>query len=737
MTVKERLNYLNKVFTPDQISEIEQGLAAGIDISVYAKPCFLAIQMRQIRKALMEHLSIEEYAKPEFDWFQLEEIREGLHSFVEVKKYASPDIPYEKMRQIRKGLECGIDLSGYLNLEAGVIRQIRKALISKVDIQVYVTEGYDKEQLEEIRLALEEGLDIHQYLKKEFRGVSIQQIRKGLKANLDVSVYAKEEYDWRQMRELRKGLLSQVDVMQYSNHWYSWKQMQEIRLGLEGGLDVAGYRSLMYTASEMRKKRLELMALGSNRVIFPEQKEKAEEDGEPLPGNKKGFVITVRADGMEAYARVVDPSVEFTRKQVLSDLAQEGIVYGIDQQEVDRLVSRKDVLETVVIARGKPPIQGEDGYYEYFFRTEISHRPKVQKDGSVDYQNVDWFEQVKKDQKIAYYHSAGAGEVGYTVQGKRLPAKRGREQVRLRGKGIVIMPDQKTYLSGMDGRIELVDTNRVEISEMIEFQDVSLSTGNIRFDGNVYIRGSVGIGTRITASEDVVVDGFVEAATIEAGGNIILRKGVNGSGTGSLKAGGNIEGKFFETVTIHAENDIQANYCLNCEVYAGGTITICGSNGSVAGGVLSAVKCMEAHRVGNRAGHPTKINLGITEEMRDDLKAVEDKIREHQMELAILENAKADVQSKYPPEVRNTMEIYLKIENAIFTKNKIIQDLVAKRDGIQNKITDTLQAKLVVTGDLYEGVLIDINGRKWNSQYVQNVTVRVTDDKIALYTNKG
>ena len=85
MTIKERLNYLNKVFTPDQISEIEQGLAAGIDISVYAKPCFLAIQMRQIRKALMEHLPIEAYARPEFDWFQLEEIRGGLHSFIDRK----------------------------------------------------------------------------------------------------------------------------------------------------------------------------------------------------------------------------------------------------------------------------------------------------------------------------------------------------------------------------------------------------------------------------------------------------------------------------------------------------------------------------------------------------------------------------------------------------------------------------------------------------------------------------
>lgn len=735
MTIKERLNYLNKGFTPDQINEIEQGLDAGLDVSIYAKTCFLAIQMRQIRKALMENLPIKEYAIPEYDWFQLEEIREGLRSYIDVKKYASPDIPYDKMRQIRKGLEHGVDLSKYIDLDAGVIRQLRKSMISQVDIRVYVNEGYDQEQLAEIRQALEDGLDIHQYLKKEFRGVSLQQIREGLKEKLDVSIYAKEEYDWRQMREIRRGLLSQVDVSQYTNKWYSWKQMQQIRLGLESGLDVSEYNSLMYTATEMKKRRNRLMELGSEHVIFPKQQESSE-DKEEFAQCRDGMLITISADGMEAYVRVVDTTVELTRKDVLRDLHYEGIVYGIDQREVDRLVSKRDIDEPILIARGKPAVQGEDGFYEFFFRTEIDHSPKVQADGSVDYQNVDWFEQVKRNQKIAYYHSAGAGEVGYSVEGKRLPAKRGREQIRLRGKGFIIMPDQKTYISSMDGRIELIDSNRIEISKMVEFKDVSLSTGNIRFDGNVYIRGNVGNGVEIIASEDVVVDGFVESAVIEAGGNIMLRKGVNASGSGLLKAGKNIEGKFFEAVKIVAGNDIQANYCLNCDVYADGMITICGKNGSVVGGEVTAVKSIEVQNAGNRAGRLTKINLGVTEKMCGELRAVEDKIREHRMELVILDNAKKDMQFKYPPEVRNSLEMYLKIENAIYTKNKFIEDLMVQKNAIEERISYTANSKMVVNGDLFDGVLIDINGRKWKSQYVKNVTVRITDGKIALYANK-
>lgn len=136
MQLSTKLNYIKEGFTPDQISEIDEGMEAGIDVSVYARKDFFAMQMRQIRKGLTDHLPMAEYAKPEYDWFQLEEIREGLSSFIDVKKYDSPEIPYDKMRQIRLGLEKGIDLTEYLPLNAGIINQIRQALLPELISEV-------------------------------------------------------------------------------------------------------------------------------------------------------------------------------------------------------------------------------------------------------------------------------------------------------------------------------------------------------------------------------------------------------------------------------------------------------------------------------------------------------------------------------------------------------------------------------------------------------------------------
>ena len=507
--------------------------------------------------------------------------------------------------------------------------------------------------------------------------------------------------------------------------------MQELRLGLEAGLDINNYVSLMYTAKEMGKRRLELMEMGIDRATSDKEiKSGASETVE----SRDGLLITISADEMEACVHVVDPSVQLTRKDVLRDLKNEGIVYGIDQREVDNLISGRTIQDTIVIARGKPAVQGENGYYEFFFRTNVDHSPKVQADGSVDYRNVDWFEQVKRQQKIAYYHAAGAGEVGYTVTGRRIAAKRGREQSRLRGKGFLVLPDQKTYVSIMDGRIELTDHN-IEISKMVEFQEVSLATGNIRFDGNVYVKGNVGDGTTIAASGDVVVDGFVEAATIVAGGNVILRKGMNASGSGSITAGGNIEGKFFEAVVLKAGNDIHANYCMNCEAHADGEMVIFGRNGSVVGGAVYVVKQLSAQNIGNRAGILTRINVGVSEKMRREQREVEDKLRDNKMELMILQNAQADFQAKYPAEIRNTMEMYLKIDNAIFTKNKIIDDLMIRKEAIEKNIANTMTSCIVCSGDLFEGVLIDINGRKLKSNYAKNVTIRVSEGKIVLFAN--
>ena len=73
-------------FGIDQQQEIKDGLQAGLDESLYAKPEFYAIQMRQIRLGLMAGLPVGIYASDKYDWFQMEEIRLGLEHKIDINK---------------------------------------------------------------------------------------------------------------------------------------------------------------------------------------------------------------------------------------------------------------------------------------------------------------------------------------------------------------------------------------------------------------------------------------------------------------------------------------------------------------------------------------------------------------------------------------------------------------------------------------------------------------------------
>ena len=66
------------MFNRDQIKQIEKGIIAGVDVSIYAKPEFGWLQMEQIRFGLEGGIEVSIYAKPEFDWRQMWQIREGL-----------------------------------------------------------------------------------------------------------------------------------------------------------------------------------------------------------------------------------------------------------------------------------------------------------------------------------------------------------------------------------------------------------------------------------------------------------------------------------------------------------------------------------------------------------------------------------------------------------------------------------------------------------------------------------
>ncbi len=724
---EQRTSHPEDEWDADQLQEIEAGMHFGVDISLFAKKEYLAIQMQQIRLGLEEGLDVSVYARPEFDWFQMEEIREGLRAGVQVAKYAKPEISYDRMRQVRKGLTVGIDLSKYVPLDAKILRQLRKAFVSNVNIIEFVKKGYIAEQLDEIRVALEKGLDIEPYLIKEFRGVSIHEIVLGLEEGLDVSCYAKMTYSWQQMREIRLGLEGRLDTSQYDNPLYSGSQMQELRLGLEAGLDISGYRSLMYTASDMKRARIRLLEDYANEIVA----------GARQTFSFKNYIISVSADELEAFIEVrANKGKKFKKEDLLKALNEEGITTGI-QEDVLELITEKEIYnKPVLVAKGTPAIKGKDGYYEYFFHTEKCGKPKLNKDGSVDYQNIRMFEMVQKHQRLAFYHPATEGKTGKTVRGKTLHTVNGREQKVMTGNGFALLHDKRTYVSEIGGKIELdEEQNRMDITAVCVVDEVSPASGNIEFDGCVHVLGDVLRGTTVIATGDVVVDGGVEACTIRCGGELLLRQGANGMGEGFLLADKSVSGKFFEAITVQAGKDIRANYCLNCNLKAHSEIIISGKKGVLAGGVAKALKGIQSYHVGNRANIKTYIQLGANDEILSEQKLLQCKIDNVHKELSTLGNALLKFQRLYPPEVRNTMEIYLKVEDAIYTKELEQERLYKRKMHNEEGMARMVEARAIIHGYLYEGCVFEIGKKIWESSLAKNVTVRKRDDRIAIFHN--
>lgn len=718
-------------FTSEQRHEMELGLAEGLNVLVYAKKDYLAIQMREIRLGMEDGLPVEYYASPQYDWFQMAEIREGLMAHIDVAKYANPSIPFDVMRQIRLGLEEGIDLSMGTAFSAGVLKELRLATEDGLDIRKYIRAGYNKEQLEEIRLALKKGLDMDPYLSLVFRGASIHEIAAGLEQGLDVSVYADERMNWQQMRELRLGLEARIPVKQYRNPWFSWQQMQEIRLGLQEDLDVTPYARLMYTSREMRRIRLELL-----KKQGVQKRPKAEMKAAEAPKKEyEDFAVVLPEDEMSASIFVAEIGTKIPRQVLLQALMEHGVMSGIKQDVIERLEHEGADAPIVVVAEGTKPQTGDDAWYEFFFDREQKKSPKIMEDGSVDYQNVKWFEMVYKGAMVARYHEASAGAYGMKVTGEMIPGRKGQQLPPLRGRGFTLLEDQITYEAAIDGKIDYAD-GVLEITSVLVLENVTRADPYVDFDGSVCVNGFVGDGARIHAGKDILINGYTEGAELEAGGDIILKMGNNAGGRGSITAGGSVFGNFFEHASVRAGGDIKANYCLNSDIDAEGMIEITGKYGVLAGGRASAAQQILSYDIGNEAELATQIFVGREILYATQKKNLDERAASVEKELSLLRGALKDFQMKYSAQDRNNNPMYLKIEAAIHTKKGEMKEILAMNDNLDYKIKMDHTAKVVVTGSVYRGVRIEINRAVWNAQKTNNATFIKRKGAVAVYRNR-
>ena len=330
-------------------------------------------------------------------------------------------------------------------------------------------------------------------------------------------------------------------------------------------------------------------------------------------------IVRISEDGMDAYITLPRSPLgtaqkEYDAKTLILLLQSQGVVCGIDQEAVLSLVKEPVYGTEIWVAGGSKPTEGTPGSYEYFFETTVNTKPKILKDGSVDYRAMKTFENIQSGDKIALYHPAVQGKSGRTVRGKELFPTRMRDLTPLAGNGIERAEDGVTYYAKMDGQITL-KKGRIIISPLYEVRgNVGVDIGNIDFRGDIVIHGTIKNDVMINATGNVTVDGLVENCTIHAGKDIFLLSGVKGSEKTVITADGSISAQFIEFAEVNAGGDISAEVFFQSRVTSDGIITVSGNHASVLGGSMSAVEGIEAYSLGNDFGVITNVFAGITPE---------------------------------------------------------------------------------------------------------------------------
>ncbi len=455
---------------------------------------------------------------------------------------------------------------------------------------------------------------------------------------------------------------------------------------------------------------------------------------------EKGSKVLISDDWMTAELYLCPPpeSMSYDLDIILQILAKSGIKRGVREERIKRMLADKLYYVKCLVAVGEPALDGQDGHFDFLFDAETNKKPRILPDGSVDYRTMTNIPTVKEGAIIARYTPATKGKSGYDLAGKEVAGKDGKELPEIKGKGFCTSDDKRSYMATMSGRIEF-ENGRITIKNFLEIsEDVDVLTGDIDFDGDVLVHGSVTSGRKIRAGGTLTVQGSVEACELYAGKDIVLTCGMQGGGRGVVTCKGSLSGKFFEQTKITAGKNVNANSVLSCTVEAGEDIVVAGRHGVILGGVVYAGRTLEATTVGNVAEVQSELIAGKSDELQRSMQKLEVEYKELEEQMEKTKHVLSLLQTRKEKEVESafSQERRMQVTRFKISLDSQMNANMQKRQVLLEKIALAQEAKVIIRQCAYQGTRVSINGLQYQFREVlTGVTLKAKDNEIRLYSN--
>ena len=296
----------------------------------------------------------------------------------------------------------------------------------------------------------------------------------------------------------------------------------------------------------------------------------------------------------KAYLNIIPPMEEddpLTLEMIIRELKEKNILQGIKNKTIEKMIAEKIYYEPLIVASGKETVQGRDGFPELLFLPEKLRPAPGTK---VNLREVPVLQKVQEGQELIRIETATMGEDGYTITGKLISSTPGK-QYRIRpGRNTRYNPEG-THIIATKSGVVCINNDNISVEKLKVIEKVDASTGHVRFDGIVSIRGNVSDRCSVEAVR-IDIGGSVGKARLRSIGEIRVSQGLKGAVVqcGSTLLANNMT----DTQASVGDYAMIDEFVVNSKIYCGSTLEILSANGYVSGGVLQAGNLIRLPNVG-------------------------------------------------------------------------------------------------------------------------------------------
>lgn len=335
---------------------------------------------------------------------------------------------------------------------------------------------------------------------------------------------------------------------------------------------------------------------------------------EEIPDLDAQINVHLSQNQMAAWIIIYPPigqGQEFDKNMLSQTLKQFKVSFGLDTALLESLPTLENrYFHIFPIARGVYPVDGVDGEVIDHFPRVIEHEVVVDEYNQVDYTSLNLVHNVQEGDVICDIKLETSGVDGNTVTGSILHAHNGVKPPIPQGRNTALSEDGTKLLASCTGHVEF-SVRSFQVRAVLDVSgDVDYSIGNINFLGDVHVRGDITSGFTVRAAGNIQVDGVVEAATVEAGGNLVVACGVTGQDRAIIRAHQRIYSKYLENCYAYAREGIQTDCIINCNIYSDTDVLVRSGRGTIIGGTIRASKEISATIVGSKNETATTLILG-------------------------------------------------------------------------------------------------------------------------------